>query len=89
MRPMSKTIACLGVLLLLWSAILFATHQHSNETESAACSVCVAAHSASPRATITLPRVMFVSVSVFRSEPVTTRQRLIVFALLVRPPPSV
>jgi hypothetical protein len=77
------------VLLTIWSAIAFAAHQHSNDTESATCTVCIAAHSASPKTTITLPRVMFVSVSAFLPEPISTKQRLIVFALCVRPPPSV
>jgi hypothetical protein len=36
-----------------------------------------------------LTKVMFVSVSTFRPEPVSAKQRLIAFALCVRPPPSV
>jgi len=90
MRSITKRIACLCLLLTFWSAIAFATHQHSNATESATCPVCIAAHSASPQAPTTLPKVMFVSVSTFRPEPVSAkRQRLITFALSVRPPPSV
>jgi hypothetical protein len=87
-RSMSKRIALLCLLLAFWSAIAFATHQHSNATESATCSVCIAAHSASPRITTTLPRVLFVSISTFLLEPISAKQRLIVFALCVRPPPS-
>jgi hypothetical protein len=89
MRSISKRIACLCVLLTLWSAISFATHQHSNATESSTCTVCIAAHSASPKTTTTLQRVMFVSVSNFQPEPVSAKQRLTVFVLCVRPPPSV
>lgn len=89
MRSMSKRIACLCVLLTFWSAIAFAAHQHSNATDSATCTVCIAAHSASPKTTITLPRVLFVSVSTFLPEPISAKQCLIVFALCVRPPPSV
>jgi hypothetical protein len=78
------------MLLTIWSAIAFATHQHWGATESSTCTVCIAAHSASPKTTTTtLSSVMFVSVSVFRPEPVATKQRLIAFALSVRPPPSV
>jgi hypothetical protein len=36
-----------------------------------------------------LPKVMFVSVSSFLPEPVSAKQRLTVFVLCVRPPPSV
>jgi hypothetical protein len=89
MRSMSKRIACLCVLLTFWSAVAFAMHQHSNTTESATCTVCIAAHSASPKTTTPLPKVMFVSVSTFRPEPVSAKQRLIAFALCVRPPPTV
>jgi hypothetical protein len=89
MQSISKRIACLCVLLTFWSAIAFASHQHSNGTESATCNVCIAAHSASPKTTATLPGVMFVSVSTFRPGPVCAKQRLTVFVLYVRPPPSV
>jgi len=89
MRSMSKRIACLCVLLTFWSAMAFAAHQHSTATESATCTLCIAAHSASPKITTTLPRVMFVPVDTFRPEPVSVQQRLTVFVLCVRPPPSV
>ena len=42
-----------------------------------------------PQAPTTLLKATFVSVSTFRAEPVSAKQRLIVFALCVRPPPSV
>jgi hypothetical protein len=89
MRSITKRIACLCVLLTFWSAIAFAVHQHSNATEAAKCTVCVAAHSASPKAPSTLLKATFVVVSTFRTEPVAAKQRLIGFALCVRPPPSV
>jgi hypothetical protein len=87
-RWTSKSIALLCLLLAFWSAISFAAHQHSNATEAANCTVCIAAHSASPKTTTTLPKVMFVPVSSLRPEPVSAKQqRLIAFALSVRPPP--
>ena len=89
MRSISKRIACLCVLLTFWSAIAFAAHQHSNATESAKCTVCVAAHSASPTADPTPRPTTFVVVSTFRAEPVSAKQRFVAFALSVRPPPSV
>ena len=89
MRSISKKIACLCVLLTFWSAMAFAAHQHSNATDSATCTVCVAAHSASPKTTVSLPKVLFVSVCTFRPKPVSAKQRLIAFALSVRPPPGI
>jgi hypothetical protein len=89
MRSTAKRIACLCVLLTIWSAVAFAAHQHSSATESSSCTVCIAAHSASPKATTKLPQVMFVSVSLVRVEPVLAKQCPAVLVLSVRPPPSV
>jgi hypothetical protein len=89
MQSISKRIAWLLLLLTLWSAFALVTHHHSSATEAAKCTVCVAAHSASPKPTSNLPKVTFVPVSTFWSEPVSAKQRLIAFALCVRPPPSV
>ena len=89
MRSIAKRIACLCVLLTIWSAVAFAAHHHSSAADSTTCTVCIAAHSASPKTTTTLPRVMFVTVSTFRPEPVSARQLLTIFVLCVRPPPEV
>ncbi len=89
MRSIMKRMACLCVLLTVWSAITFATHQHSSATESSSCTVCIAALSASPKATTKLPQVMFVSVSLVRPESVLAKQCPAVLVLSVRPPPSV
>lgn len=89
MRSISKRIAFVCLLLTVWSAIAFAAHQHSSATESAKCTVCVAAHSASPKAASTPRPTTFVVVSTFRAEPVSGKQRFVAFALSVRPPPSV
>lgn len=89
MRSFSKKVAVLCLLLTLWSAVAFAAHHHSSAAEAAKCTVCIAAHSASPKATSAVLKATFVAVSTFRAEPVSAKQRLIAFALRVRPPPSV
>ena len=89
MRSISKRIAMLCLLLTFWSVIAFAVHQHSSAAEAAKCTVCIAAHSASPKAPSTLLKATFVAVSTFRAEPVAAKQRLVGFALCVRPPPGV
>ena len=89
MRLFSKKIAFLCLLLTFWSALAFAAHHHSSATEAAKCTVCIAAHSASPKAPSTLLKATFAAVATFRAEPVAAKQRLIGFALCVRPPPSV
>ncbi len=89
MRSFSKRIAWLCLLLTLCSAAALVTHHHSSANDAAKCTVCVAAHSASPQAASVLPKQTFVRVSVSRSESESTRQRLVAFALSVRPPPAV
>jgi hypothetical protein len=89
MRRFSKRIAWFCLLLTFLSAFVFVAHHHSKASEAAKCAVCVAAHSASPKAIIIPRGVMFVSVTTLLPEPISAKQRLIVFALSVRPPPSV
>jgi hypothetical protein len=90
MRSMSKRVAWLCLALTLGSLVAFATHNHSRLDDSATCTVCVAAHSASPVTTSSLPNAVFVPGRVVLvPEPVSAKQRLIVFALAVRPPPEV
>jgi preprotein translocase subunit SecG len=89
LRSNLKRIAWLCLLLTFASALAFAWHHHSNATESAKCTVCVAAHSAAPKASAKLPNATFVPIGTSRVEPVSAKQRLVVFALSVRPPPAV
>ncbi len=89
MRSILKPIAWMCLLLTFWSAYALVSHHHSSATEAAKCTVCVAAHSASPKTVSTLPNATFVPVATFRPKPVSAKQRLIDFALCVRPPPSV
>jgi len=89
MRSTSKWIVSLCLLLTLWSAVAMAVHQHSDANEAVRCTVCVAAHAAAPQLPALLPPVMFITVSTLKAEPVvSTKQRLIAFALSVRPPPE-
>jgi hypothetical protein len=90
MRPFSKPIALICLLLTFWSAGALIAHHHSSANDAAKCSVCVAAHSTAPKTTTsTLPDTAFVIREAFRAQPVATKQRLVAFALSVRPPPTV
>jgi len=88
-RSVSKRIACMCVVLTFWSAIAFAMHHHSNASESATCTVCIAAHSASPTFSSTPRPATFIAAFTFQAQPVSAKQRLVAFALSVRPPPEV
>lgn len=90
MRSIWKWTACLCLLLTLGSAGAFVAHHHPDGDESAKCAVCVAALTASPTVPTLPPQATLLVVSTLRAEPVAAaKQRLIAFALLVRPPPQV
>jgi hypothetical protein len=89
MQSISKRIAWLSLLLTLWSALAFAVHHHSSQDESAACQVCIAAHSASPTTVSPAPKPVFRRILPYRPQPSIAKQSLIVFALYIRPPPLV
>jgi hypothetical protein len=86
---MVKCVALLCLVLTLGSALAFAAHHHANGTDSATCTVCVAAHSATPQAAASLLQAKFTPVFIFRSKPSFAIQRLVAFALSVRPPPAI
>jgi len=89
MRSISKKVALLCLLLTVCSVVAFAAHHHSSATDAAKCTVCVAAHSASPKAVSILPKADHVFAAAPVLDPISAKQRLISFALRVRPPPSV
>ena len=84
-----KWVTLLCLLLTLWSALAFIAHRHSNGAESAKCAVCVAAHSAAPKAAVQQLKATFTSISIVRSIPLSPKERFVAFALSVRPPPAV
>lgn len=89
MRSVVKCVALACLLLTLWSAVALVTHHHADGTDSATCTVCLAAHSTAPRPATNLAKTTFIAVSTFRAEPGFAIEALVVFALSVRPPPVV
>jgi hypothetical protein len=87
-RSIVKYLATVFLVLTLWSAVAAVAHHHPNGTESAKCSVCVAAHSAAPKVAASLAKTTFSSVAIFHAKSVSTKERFVVFALNVRPPPA-
>ena len=87
LRSILKCVALCCLVLTLWSACAFATHHHSNCTESAKCTVCVAALLAAPKTAASLLKATFSPVSTFQPESVSAKQHVVAFALSVRPPP--
>jgi hypothetical protein len=90
MRSVLKPMAWLCLMLTCVSAYSFAVHQHSSLLDEAKCTICVVAHSASPAASSKLPSAMLFLVQfVVLAEPRSAQQRLVPFALNVRPPPAI
>ena len=90
MRSVIKRMAWLCLLATLLSAYAFATHQHSNSLDESQCTICVVAHSAFPVAPSNLPSVAVVLLPLVVPEGTfLAKQRLVLFALSVRPPPVV
>jgi disulfide bond formation protein DsbB len=90
MRSWSKRIAWLCLVLMLSTVYSLAAHHHSNSIDAAKCSICIAARSASPITAGTLLHAAFSPVRIVSiPEPVPAKQRLIAFALSVRPPPGI
>jgi hypothetical protein len=87
-RFIVKYVAIVCLMLTLWSAVAAVAHHHPKGTESAKCSVCVAAHSVAPKVAANLAKTTFSSVTMFRAVPVSAKERLVAFALSVRPPPA-
>jgi hypothetical protein len=86
-RYIVKFAALVCLMLTLCSALTFATHHHSKGTDSASCTVCVAAHSSAPKSTANLLKAIFTPIFTFRAEPIVAKHVFVAFALSVRPPP--
>jgi hypothetical protein len=89
MRSTWKGVAVLCLLVTAWSAFAVVTHRHSDQSNDAACQVCVAAHSAALTQVTLAPQPVFRILQTLPVRPLAAKQRLTVFALLVRPPPGV
>jgi hypothetical protein len=88
-RFTSRWLVWLCLSLMLWTAVVESTHNHPNATESASCSICVAAHSTAPTAVCHQARPVFATIGLLQEEDIIAKARLGVFDLGIRGPPSV
>ena len=89
MRLASRWLAWLCLSLMLWTAIAESAHHHPNKTESASCTICVVAHSASPTVSSSNVRPFFTPFGLLQEEEVIAKARLDVLDLGIRGPPAV
>ena len=64
------------------------THNHPTRTESASCSICVAAHSTQPTASSSQARPVFTAISLLREEEVIAKSRFVSRDRGIRGPPA-
>jgi len=72
---------------MLWTVAAESTHNHPNQTESASCSICVAAHSASPTVSSGQAAPVFAAMGVLQEEDVVAKARFDFSELGIRGPP--
>jgi hypothetical protein len=73
---------------MLWTVAAESTHNHPNQTESASCLICVAAHSASPTLSSGDAAPLFAAVSTIQEQTVFAYARLDFSEAGIRGPPA-
>jgi hypothetical protein len=73
---------------MFWTAAVESTHNHPTQTESASCSICVAAHSATPTVSSVHARPVFDTVGVLQEEDAVARAEFEFSNLGIRGPPA-
>jgi len=74
---------------MLWTVAAESTHNHPTQTESASCSICVVAHSASPAVSSVQTGPVFAAIGLLREEDVVAKARLVSAEAGIRGPPAV
>ena len=84
----SRWLIWICLSLMLWTAVAESTHNHPNKTESAACSICVVAHSTAPTTSLNQVKPFFSAIGLLQEEEVIANARLNLFELGSRGPPA-
>jgi hypothetical protein len=74
---------------MLWTVAAESTHNHPNQSESASCLICVAAHSASPAVSTGHAAPFFAAVGTLQEHSVVANARLDFSEAGIRGPPAV
>jgi hypothetical protein len=73
---------------MFWAATAESTHNHPNQTESASCSICIVAHSASPTVSSGHAAPVFSAVGRTQEENVIAKARIDFSDAGIRGPPT-
>lgn len=74
--------------LMLWAAAAESTHNHASRIDSATCSICVVAHSASPTLSFSHVVPFFAAIGLLREEDPVAKARLDFSEAGIRGPPT-
>ena len=88
MRLWVRVSAWLCLSLLVWTAAAESTHQHPNKAEQSSCSICIAAHSASPAPSSSHTAPVFAAIGLLQEETVAAKARIEFSDLDIRGPPT-
>jgi hypothetical protein len=89
MRVWVRWFAWLCLSLMLWTVAAESTHNHPNQTESATCLICVAAHGASPTVTSGHAAPVFAAIGILQEQTVLANARPDFSEAGIRGPPSI
>jgi len=81
--------AWLCLSLMVWTVAAESTHVHTTQTEANSCSICVAAHSASPSVSVNHAAPVFAAVGSLQELDVLAKVRFEFSELGIRGPPSI
>jgi hypothetical protein len=88
MRLWVRWSAWLCLFLMVWTAAAESTHNHPTLRDSASCSICVAAHSASPTLSSSPAAPVFAAIGLLREEEVNAKTQFDFSELGIRGPPA-
>lgn len=88
MRAWVRWSAWFCLSLMLWAAAAESTHNHATRTDSASCSICVVAHSASPSLSFSHVVPVFAAIGLLREEDPVAKARLDFSDAGIRGPPA-
>jgi len=89
MRLWLRWSAWLCLSLMLGMAAAESTHNHPTRTESAACSICVVAHSSSPTVSASHAAPAFAAIGLLLEQDVVAKARLASSDRGIRGPPAI
>jgi len=87
MRWLMRATGWLCLSLMVWMAAVESSHNHATRTESASCSICIVAHSASPAPSSAHAAPVFAAVGVLHEEAVVVNAQPEFSDLDIRGPP--